>query len=267
MFLNSFAELASGKWGMMKAMPVWDRHLINPNRLIRARPNLHSHPEFTRSFLDLVASSRFVQEDLVPTQIIFNKKKLNELNKFATSWLTESSCTMFELLSAHVWRSWANALNLPSNQILKMLFSIDIRNRVKPSLPSNYYGNAFVLGCAQTSVRDLIEKGLGYATELVKRAKERVDDEHVREVIESVSSNRVCPDSVGVLIVSQWSRLGLDRVDFGMGKPIHVAPVSTEKYCIFSPVPNQSDAVKVNLAVPASAVDQYIYLVRSPSTR
>ncbi|GAA0156826.1 acetyltransferase [Lithospermum erythrorhizon] len=270
MFLNSFAELARGECGLtgLKPMPVWDRHLMSPNPMVRARANLLSHPEFNR-VPDLCGfTSRFIQEDLEPTQIIFTRRKLNELRKLAvsTSWLTESLCTMFEVLSAHVWRSWARALNLPSNQILKMLFSINIRNRVKPSVPSFYYGNAFVLGCAQTSVRDLTEKGLGYATELVKRAKERVDDEHVREVIESVSSNQVCPDSVGVLIVSQWSWLGLDKVDFGMGNPTCVAPVCTDKYCIFSPVPNQLDAIKVNVAIPSCAVDQYLNHVRNPYT-
>ncbi|KAG9150246.1 hypothetical protein Leryth_009815 [Lithospermum erythrorhizon] len=250
MFLNSFAELARGECGLtgLKPMPVWDRHLMS----VRAQMVQH----------------RFVGR-ILARPVIFAGRKLNEAGEvggMSTSWLTESLCTMFEVLSAHVWRSWARALNLPSNQILKMLFSINIRNRVKPSVPSFYYGNAFVLGCAQTSVRDLTEKGLGYATELVKRAKDRVDDEHVREVIESVSSNQVCPDSVGVLIVSQWSWLGLDKVDFGMGNPTYVAPVCTDKYCIFSPVPNQLDAIKVNVAIPSCAVDQYLNHVRNPCT-
>jgi hypothetical protein len=131
-------------------------------------------------------------------------------------------------------------------------------------VPSGYYGNAFVLGCAQTSVKDLAEKGLGYAAMLIKRAKERVDNEYVRSVIELVSQARACPDSVGVLIMSQWSRLGLERVDFGMGKPVHVGPICSDRYCLMLPVHNQQDAVKVMVAVPASGVDKYEFLVKSP---
>ncbi|GFZ15021.1 HXXXD-type acyl-transferase family protein [Actinidia rufa] len=176
-----------------------------------------------------------------------------------------SPYTSFEVLSGHIWRSWARSLNLPAKQVLKLLFSINIRNRVKPSLPAGYYGNAFVLGCAQTSVKDLTEKGLGYCADLVRGAKERVGDEYAREVVESVSwPRRASPDSVGVLIISQWSRLGLDRVDFGLGRPVHVGPICCDRYCLFLPVRDRMEAVKVMVAVPTSAVDRYEYLIRSP---
>ncbi|KAG2723939.1 hypothetical protein I3760_02G194300 [Carya illinoinensis] len=268
-FLNSLAELASGKRGLaeLKPMPVWERQLLDPLLVRPPCDNSMTHHEFNRvpdlcGFLD-----RFSNERLAPTSITFNERSLNELKNLAitsSSRPTESSYTSFEVLSAHVWRSWAKALNLPSNQILKILFSVNFRDRVKPSLPSGYYGNAFVLGCAQTSVKDLVEKGLGYATALVKNAKDRVDTEYVRSVAESVTESMACPDSVGVLIVSQWSRLGLDKVDFGMGRPNHVGPICCDRYCLILPVVDQRDTVKVMVAVPNSAFDKYIYFVRSP---
>ncbi|KAA8539557.1 hypothetical protein F0562_026249 [Nyssa sinensis] len=264
-FLNLFAELATGrsKLSDFKPIPVWDRHLLNPGP---ARVNSAAHPEFNR-VPDLCGFiSRFSQERLSPTSITFDKTCLNELKNLAasTSRPSESSYTSFEVLSAHIWRGWARALNLPANQILKLLFSINVRHRVKPSLPTGYYGNAFVLGCAQTCVKDLTEKGLGHAAGLVRRAKDRVGDEYVRQVVESVSENRACPDSVGVLIVSQWSRLGLETVDFGMERPVQVGPVCSDRYCLMLPVYEQTDAVKVMVAVPTSAVDKYESLVRSP---
>lgn len=274
-FLNSFAELASGRRGVLdglKPAPVWSRHLMDPTP--HSVPCLSNHPEFKKVPDTCGFVNRFCEERLVPTSVTFDKKCLNELKKIVTGegagGLSESEssspCTSFEVLSAHIWRSWARALNLPSKQVVKLLFSINIRNRVKPMLPGGYYGNAFVLGCAEISVKDLIEKGLDHATQLVKRAKERVDDGHVREVVESVSLNRGCrcPDSVGVLILSQWSRLGLNRVDFGMGRPVEVGPVCCDRYCILLPVYEyaERDAVKVNLAVPTSAVDQYLHLLR-----
>ncbi|XP_007008914.2 PREDICTED: taxadien-5-alpha-ol O-acetyltransferase [Theobroma cacao] len=275
-FLNSFAELASTSQTKFsefkfKPKPVWDRHLLNPAPCKPSRNNNNnnnhslSHPEFNR-VPDLCGfQARFSNERLVPTSFIFNKTSLNELKKvaFSTSRLSEANYTSFEVLSAHIWRSWGRALNLPSNQILKLLFSINVRERVKPSLPSGYYGNAFVLGCAQTSVKDLTEKGLGYATMLVKRAKERVDGEFVKSVVESVSQGRASPDSVGVLILSQWSRLGLEKVDFGMGRPVQVGPVCCDRYCLLLPVFNQTDAVKAMVAVPTSAYPRYEHLVRS----
>lgn len=271
-FLNLFAELATGKRGLselMKPRPVWDRHLLEPlpdNRPLNNTYSSTTLPVFNR-VPDLCGFvTRFSNERLTPTSNIFETTHLSELKKIAmsTNRATESSFTTFEVLSAHIWRSWARALNLPSNQMLKLLFSVNIRHRVKPSLPGGYYGNGFVLGCAQTSVKDLVEKGLRYASGLVKSAKERVNDEYVKAVVESVSESNAIPDSVGVLILSQWSRLGLERVDFGMGRPVHVGPICSDRYCLFLPVYDRRDAVKVMVAVPTSASDKYKYLVNSP---
>ncbi|KAL0299301.1 UNVERIFIED_CONTAM: Benzyl alcohol O-benzoyltransferase [Sesamum radiatum] len=132
---------------------------------------------------------------------------------------------------------------------------------MESSLPNGYYGNAFVLGCVQTCVRDLSVKGLGYAVELVRRAKDRVGEEYVKEVVELVSSSPASVDSTGVLIMTQWSRLGLESVDFGMGMPVQVGPVCCDKYCILLPVCTAASAMKVNLAVPSSAVDLYLYFL------
>lgn len=263
-FLNCFAELASGKCPALRPTPLWNRHLLNPSHGSPGRASRTMLPEFTR-VPDLCDFVTRVSSDLKPTSIIFDKRRLNELKNVAWSIspLSESSYTSFEVLAAHVWRSWARALAFPSNQILKLLFSINVRNRVKPGMPQGYYGNAFVLGCAQSSARELVHMGLGYGSGLVRRAKERVDNEYVREVVEQVFESRASPDLVGVLIVSQWSRLGLERVDFGVGKPVHVGPICCDRYCLFLPVNDERDAVKVMVAVPTSAVDQYQYFLRA----
>ncbi|KAJ1417697.1 Transferase [Sesbania bispinosa] len=262
-FLNFLADLASGKRGDPKPKPVWDRHLLNPPKTKMTRAfNPASHPEFNR-VPDLCGFMNRVTSSLKPTCIVFDKRRLNELKSVArcTSQPGESY-TSFEVLAAHVWRSWARAMGFPQNQTLKLLFSVNVRNRVKPGLPDGYYGNAFVLGCAQSSVRELSERGVGYGSGLVKRAKERVDGEHVRRVAELVSESRAIPDSVGVLILSQWSRMDLERVEFGMGKPVHVGPICCDRYCLFLPVKGERDSVKVTVAVPAAAVDNYHRFLR-----
>lgn len=252
-FLNSFAEFA--RLGKCSSSPVWDRHLMDPSHY---GCNSVGHPEFNRVTDFCGFMSRFSHEKLTPTSVTFDKILLSELKSVAlTSRLSELPYTSFEVLSAHIWRSWAKSLNFPPNQILKLLFSINIRERVEPSLPAEFYGNAIVLGCAQTSAKNLTDKSLGYIAELVRQAKERVGDKYVREVIELVSQTRACPDSVGVLIMSQWSRLGLEKVDFGMGPPVQVGPICSDRYCLLLPVQNQTDAVKVMLAVPTYGVDKY----------
>ncbi|KAK6135792.1 hypothetical protein DH2020_030487 [Rehmannia glutinosa] len=237
-FLNSFAELAMENCGLteLKSKPVWSRHLLD--RMGLTDPL--GHPEF-KNVPDLCRfTSRYAREQLTPTCVAFDEKRLNELKK-----LTRLTSTSFEVLSAHVWRSWARALKLPSNQIVKLVFSVNIRARVDPVMPSGYYGNAFVLGCACTRAGDLSDNGLGYAVELVMRAKESVGNEYVREVVELVSSTRASVvDPVGVLIMTQWSRLGLDSVDFGIGKPIQVRPICCDKHCILLPICGVASGIK-----------------------
>lgn len=270
-FLNSFAELVVGRLGRaadLKPIPVWDRHLLTPQRRLSHRRTPILSPEFQR-VPDLCRfMSRFVDEPLVPTSVTFGKIHLTRLKSLAHSTRRpgEAAFTAFEVLAAHIWRSWARSLKLPPNQTLKLLFSINVRKRIKPNLPAGYYGNAFVLGCAQATAGELGEKKLSLVAGLVKKAKERVGDEHVRHVTELVSESRVSPDSVGVLILSQWSRLGLEKVDFGMGRPVHVGPVCCDRYCIMLPVFNQTEAVKVMVAVPKSAVDKYESLLRNVAT-
>ncbi|KAL5171004.1 Taxadien-5-alpha-ol O-acetyltransferase [Glycine soja] len=257
-FLNYFSDLASHNNNVSvdpKPKPVWDRQLMNPDG--RTRANLAMHTEFVR-VPDLCGFMNRVTSGLRPTCIVFDERRINAL-KGACGM---SSYTSFEVLAAHVWRSWARAMGFPKNQTLKLLFSVNVRKRVKPGLPEGYYGNAFVLGCAQTSAWELGERGVGYGSGLVKRAKERVDSEHVRRVVELVSESRASPDSVGVLILSQWSRLGLERVELGMGKPLHVGPICCDRYCLFLPVTGERASVKVMVAVPTTAVDNFHRFLR-----
>lgn len=257
-FLNTFAELA--RLGDFKGKPVWHRHLLDGTSQSHAScVDSMTHPEFNRVSDLCMFDSRFVQEKLTPTSVTFDRKSINELKKLAriTGQHSESSYTSFEVLAAHIWKTWATSLNLPPNQTLKLLFSINIRKRVEPSLPSGFYGNAIVLGCAQTTVKDITKKGLSYAAKLVKQAKEKVGNKYVREVVDLVSHARACPDSVGVLILSQWSKLGLDHVDFGKGPPVQVGPICADRYCLLLPVADRKDAVKVMLAVPSYGVEKY----------
>lgn len=263
-FLNSFAELA--RLGDFKGKPVWHRNLLDMTSQSHAFcVDSVTHPEFNQVPDVCMFESRFTQDKLTPTSVIFDRKSINELKKLAkiTGQQDESSYTSFEVISAHIWKAWATSLNLPPNQIIKLLFTINIRKRVEPSLPAEFYGNAIVLGCAQTTVKDITKKGLAYATKLVKQAKEKVGNKYVREVVDLVSRTRACPDSVGVLILSEWSKIGLDRVDFGMGRPVQVGPICTDRYCLLLPVADRKDSVKVMLAVPSYGADKYKSLLRS----
>ncbi|KAK9168076.1 hypothetical protein Syun_000216 [Stephania yunnanensis] len=244
LFLHSFADLASGRRSRLSdllPLPVWDRHLpsLNSSSTTTTAPLTSSrpHPEFLKLPDPTGFAKRFSQEALVPTSVVFDAEKIGRMKKMAAvgggSKGKGGGYTGFEVVSGWVWRSWAGALGMEVGTVRMV---------------------------------EVVGWGVGGAAEAVRRAKEAVGEEaYVREVVEAVGAG-ACPDTVGVLVVSQWSRLGLDRVDFGMGRPLQVGPLSTDRYCLILPVCGQRDAVRVVVALPSSAVPKYDYLVRNPTS-
>lgn len=136
---------------------------------------------------------------------------------------------------------------VPSGQIVKLIFTVNIRQRVNPVLPDGNYGNAFIFDYVETSVGKVIEKSLGYTVNLMMRAKKRVDDEYVREMVELLSRNRFGVDSVCTLIITSWSGLGNWLWNWEASSR---CPISTGRNCTLILVPSVATSLNVNLAIP-----------------
>ncbi|GJN06091.1 hypothetical protein PR202_ga23779 [Eleusine coracana subsp. coracana] len=171
-------------------------------------------------------------------------------------------CTSFEALAAHVWRAWVRALDPPASLRVKLLFSVNARRRVKPELPRGFYGNGFVLGCAESTAAQLTASSASaprHGVRLVKEAKECVDDEYVRSMVDLLEERRGArPDLAASLVISAWTRLGLEDLDFGGARgPAHMGPLTSEIYCVFLPVVGDPDGVNVLVSVPQAVADKF----------
>eukprot|EP01018_Ginkgo_biloba_P014523 Gb_37212 [translate_table: standard] len=260
-FLHAWSELSRGAI-RLTINPTWDRHLLQSSNPPKVE---FQHSEFTQveDFCNL--KNRLRPELLVPSSVRFDRTKLLEMKHLISRNSSCIKCTSFEVLSAHIWRSWIRAMELPVKQTIKLLFSVNVRTRLKPHLPQSFYGNGFVLACAQTTVKELTERSLTYAVKLVQRAKETLKNEYVRSVVDTLKDSRRRPDLVGSLIISQWSRLGLTGVDFGWGKPFHVGNLCSDIYCILLPLDAQGEAVNVVLSVPRTVFAKYESYMRNIS--
>lgn len=262
-FLHAWAEMARGAT-VVSVRPVWGRHLLRP----RCPPPVeYSHPEFkqVQDFCNL--KERLRPDAIVTSSVCFTSAQLLELKKIVSR---DSDCkctyTSFEVLAAHVWRCWIRAMDLPSVQAIKLLFSVNVRKRLQPQLPEGFFGNGFVLACAETTVKELSESSLSYAVKLVQKAKGSLTNEYIRSLINYLDDKSARPDLVASLVISQWSRLELTEVDFGWGKPLHVGPLGSDIYCLFLPCcDGHLDAVNVLLSVPRTIIDKYEYYMRSIS--
>jgi len=142
--------------------------------------------------------------------------------------------------------------------VVKLLFSVNVRRIVE--LPQGYYGNGFLLACAESSVEELVEGNLRQGVKVVQEAKARLkEEEYVRSMVDLLEDKTVKTDLSTSLVISQWSRLGLEEVDFGEGKPLHMGPLTSDIYCLFLPVAGDANAIRVLLSVPETMVERFQY--------
>ncbi|XP_058761194.1 alcohol acyltransferase 9-like [Vicia villosa] len=168
--------------------------------------------------------------------------------------------TSFEAIAAHIWRSRVKACKLPSSCIVKLIFPIDFRKKMK--IPKGYYGNGIVLACAKSTVKDLVvANNLDHCVELVQQAKANVNEEYVKSVIAIHKDKTIKLDSSIILRITQWSKLGLIYIDFGEGKPLYVGSLNMKYWCMFLPVIGDSNAVRVILSVPENIMEMFHHYV------
>lgn len=144
---------------------------------------------------------------------------------------------------------------------VKLLYSVNARTKLSPELPKGYYGNGFVLGCAESSVEKLIGSNARYGVELVQKAKAEVNDGYVRDVVDWLERRRERPELGASLVISQWSKLGLEDLDFGEGKAVHMGPVASEIYCLFLPVVGDVHGFTVLVSVPEEIGERFQFLL------
>jgi len=130
-------------------------------------------------------------------------------------------------------------------------------------LPEGYYGNAFVLASAESTVKDLVAaNNLDHCVKLVQQAKASVDEEYVKSTIDVLKDKTLVPDGSLCLLVTQWNRLGLEERDFGEGKPLYTSPTATQFYCLFLQVIGGPNAIRVLFLVPKHMVEKFQHYMR-----
>lgn len=259
-FLQAWAHLTAKPDTELPILPFHSRHLLKP----RSPPQVNfPHSAYTKSPSSPVNLLQFLQsQPLVATCLTFTPSHLLHLKKQCVPSL---KCTAFEALASHTWRSWVKSLDLPHNLTVKLLFSVNVRRKMDPEIPEGFYGNGFVLACAESGAGELVTANLRHGVTLVQQGKARVDDGHVRSIIDLLEDKSVKTDLSASLVISQWSRMGLEEVDFGEGRPIQMGPVTSDIYCLFLPVVGDSDSVKVMVSVPEAVVEKFQYYMKQCS--
>ncbi|KAB2075968.1 hypothetical protein ES319_A06G007900v1 [Gossypium barbadense] len=257
-FLHAWAHVITKPTLNLPILPLHSRHVLKP----RDPPQVtHTHLGYTKTtFKDNnihVDINQYLQsQPLVPTSFTFTSAHILRLKRRCIPSL---KCTTFEALASHTWRSWVRSLDLSTTFKVKLLFSVNVRKKLIPEIPQGYYGNGFVLACTETAVKDLVTSNLHHGIKLIQQAKSSLTDGHVRSMIDLLEDKNVKTDICSSLVISQWAKLGLEDLDFGQGKPLHMGPLTSDIYCLFLPVVGNFDAVKVQVSVPECVVEKFEY--------
>ncbi|KAF0898924.1 hypothetical protein E2562_012630 [Oryza meyeriana var. granulata] len=257
-FLHAWARAAAAAHtSVADATVLHDRRALRP----RCPPRVaFTHPEYTSgggTGTHPSLLSQLLSQPLAPVSLTFTASHLLRLK---TGCSPSLRCTSFEALAAHVWRAWVLSLGPPPAMRVKLLFSVNVRRRLKPELPWSYSGNAFVLGCAEATAGELVASGSSGGVRLVQEAKECIDDDYVRSMVDLLEERRGAkPDLAATLVISAWTRLGLEDIDFGKGRAAHMGPLTSEIYCVFLPVvaDGYPDGVTVLVSVPQAAAESF----------
>ncbi|KAG8636034.1 omega-hydroxypalmitate O-feruloyl transferase [Manihot esculenta] len=237
-FLRAWAATARTGTLVTNPEPCWDREFLKP----RSPPVVkHPHIEFMRIEDGSTLTMSLWQEKSVQKCYRISREFQAKLKDLAQS-NDKFSCSTFDAMAAHIWRSWIKALDVkPREYKLRLTFSVNARQKLKnPPLKDGFYGNVVCVACAVSSVNELVNGNLANTTHLVCEARNSVSEEYLRSTIDYVEVDR--PRRLefgGKLTITQWTRFSMyESADFGWGRPIYAGPIDltpTPQVCVFLP--------------------------------
>ncbi|KAL3850219.1 hypothetical protein ACJIZ3_012101 [Penstemon smallii] len=269
-FLSAWAQTTKNGSLVVNPNPCWDREIFSP----RDPPRIEfPHTEFKR--IDEGSSLTKSLWETKPVQKCYRISR--EYQTFLKSLAQSSgqlSCTTFDAMASHVWRSWVQALDVkPIDYELRLTFSVNARAKLKnPPLKDGFYGNALGVACATSTVERLTSDGcLGETARLVHEARLSVSEEYLRSTIDYIDLNRPTRlEFGGKLTITQWTRFSIyESADFGWGRPVYAGPIDltpTPQVCVFLPEGGEgepSGAMVLCICLPEFACHRFRELLLS----
>ncbi|KAL6603289.1 hypothetical protein ACP70R_043650 [Stipagrostis hirtigluma subsp. patula] len=219
-FEKAICELARGAESPSVA-PAWGREVFMARR--PPRPS-YPHIEYREPAAGPDRIMSTPPGDMARVPFFFGPREIAGLRQRAPPHM-RAGCSRFELVAACVWRSRAAALGYAPGDEVRLSFIVNARGRAGIPLPEGFYGNAFAYSAAATTAGELCGGDLGYALELVKKAKSAVTYDYLLSVADlMVLTGRPLFALSRTYIVSDVSHAGFKSVDFGWGEAVYGGP-------------------------------------------
>lgn len=154
----------------------------------------------------------------------FSRENIAKLKAKANSEIGTNGVSSLQALLAHLWRSAARNQSRHPDERVNFTLPIDVRSRLQPPLPLEYFGNAGQLGTVTIKKRELLEQGLGHVAWQIKKMIAMHTEEKIRNYLESWKRKpHLGGDTLSSsLVMGSSPRFDVYGNDFGWGKPIAV---------------------------------------------
>jgi hypothetical protein len=206
-------------------------------------------------------------DDMTQRSFFFGPRELATVRSHLPPSLRHSATT-FELLTGCLWKCRTMALAPAADEKMRMISIVNLRGRGQEgNLPPGYYGNAFAFAVAISTAGDLCENPVGYAVELVMKAKREVDLEYVRSVA-SLMVRRGRPHFAvaNAYLVSDVSKAGIRDLDYGWGKSVYAGPAKggvgvvpgVASFLIAVKNAMGEDGIAVPVCLPVPAMEEFM---------
>ncbi|CAK9165987.1 unnamed protein product [Ilex paraguariensis] len=261
-FMAALGEMARGA-PAPSVQPLWRRELLNAREPPRVTCTHHEYDQVLDTEGTIIPL-----DDMAHNSFFFGPTQVSALRRFVPPHLQgQGKCSTFELLTACLWRCRTIALQPDPEEKVRILCIVNARAKFDPSLPNGYYGNAFAFPVAISTAEKLCNNPLGYALELVMKAKADVTEEYMRSVADlMVIRGRPHFTVVRTFLVSDVTRAGFGDVDFGWGKAAYGGPAKGGVGAIpgvasfYIPFTNSKgeNGIVVPICLPAPAMEIFV---------
>uniref|UniRef100_A0A0D9XH82 Uncharacterized protein n=1 Tax=Leersia perrieri TaxID=77586 RepID=A0A0D9XH82_9ORYZ len=262
-FLKAIADIARGD-DHPTVFPMWERELMTA----RNPPDVTRLQHFITSKLylgeDSAVQPMLATNDMVGEYFLFGPREIAALQHHAQ---VQHSSTTFEIITAAMWKCRTVALGHAPDQKASLLITMNARGKWKhdPPLPQGFYGNGFVYLVVETAASDLCKNSLGYAVDLVQKAKLDMTEEFTKSMVDFIALHGGPPYVPGwTFVVSDITRIGEDALDFGWAKRIGggvpmVGDIKSKQvsYQMRCKNDNDEDCVVASMFLPKLAMEMF----------
>ncbi|KAJ1392966.1 Transferase [Sesbania bispinosa] len=257
LFMSGLGEIARGM-DEPSIPPVWRRELLNARDPPRVTCTHHEYEQVPDTKGTIIPS-----DDMAHRSFFFGPKEVSAIRGLLPLHLRQ--CSNFEILTACLWRCRTIALQPDNDEEVRLICIVNARAKFDPPLPSGYYGNAFAFPVAVTTARQLCENPLGYALELVRKAKADVTQEYMHSMADLMVTKGRPHFTMGrSYLLTDLTRAGLREVDFGWGKAVYGGPAdkggipSVASYYLRSKNAKGEEGIVIPVCLPSDAMERFI---------